>query len=89
MIATLALSPNGQLAAYDLDPLTLANLGMQSSNASLMTVFQNISLTMVWGLVLTVMGYKQWLECGMLKALAIVLAPYAVIMLIGVSFALT
>ncbi len=88
MIVTLSLSPNGQLAAYDLDPLTLANLGLQSNNSSLMTVFQNINLTMMWSLALTVMGYKQWIECSILKALAVVLAPYAVIMLIGVSFAL-
>lgn len=88
MIATILLSPNGQLGAYDLDPLTLANLGMQASNDSLTTVLQTVSLTMIWSLSLTVMGYKQWLDCGIFKALAVVLAPYVVIMLIGTYFAL-
>lgn len=89
MIVTILLSPNGQISATDLDPLTLANLGMQSSNGSLMLVFQSISLTMLWGLSLVVMGYKQWLDCGLIKAVTVVLAPYLVIMLIGAYFALS
>ncbi len=82
IIATIALSPNGQLSAYDLDPLTLANLGMQSGNSSLTTIFNSISLPMLWGMALTVMGYRQWLNCGLMKAMSVVLAPY--LLLIGV-----
>ncbi len=89
MVVTIALSPNGQLSAYDLDPLTLANLGMQSSNDSLMTIFRSLSLTMFWGLALTVMGYRHWLDCSMIKAMAVVLAPYLVIFSIGAFFAFT
>lgn len=89
MVVTLLLSSNGQLGVYELDPLTLANLGMQSSNDALTTIFQTISLTMVWGLALMVMGYRQWLECSTPKAVAVVLAPYLVIFLIGLAVAFT
>jgi Yip1 domain len=89
MVVTILLSSNGQLSAYDLDPLTLANLGMQSSNDSLMTVFRSLSLTMLWGLSLTVMGYRHWLDCSLIKALAIVLAPYLLIFSIGAYVALS
>lgn len=89
MVVTILLSPNGQLGAYELDPLTFANLGMQSSNDSLTTIFQTLNLTMFWSMSLTVMGYKQWMDCGLIKALAVILAPYLLILLVGMYFALT
>lgn len=89
MIATIALSSNGQLSNYDLDPLTLANLGMQSNNDSLTLVFNSLSLPMFWGTVLTVMGYRQWVECSLAKAMATVLAPYLLILGVWAYFALT
>lgn len=89
MIATLLLSPNGQLSSYQLDPLTLANLGMQSSNESLTTLFNMLNLTMLWSLSLTVMGYRQWLDCSLVKAMAVVLAPYLLIVGVWAYFALT
>jgi hypothetical protein len=87
MVATILLSPNGQLSAYALDPLTLANLGMQSSNGSLTTIFNGISLPMIWGIALTVMGYRQWLDCSLVKAMAVVLAPYLLILGVWAYFA--
>ena len=89
MVSTIALSPNGQLGAYDLDPLTLANLGMQSGNSSLTAIFNGISLPMLWGIALTIMGYRQWLDCSLLKAMTVVLAPYFLILGIWAYFALT
>lgn len=89
IIATIALSPNGQLSAYDLDPLTLANLGMQSSNGSVTTIFNSISLPILWGIALTVMGYRQWLDCSLMKAMTVVLAPYLLILGVWAYFALT
>lgn len=89
MVANILLSPNGQLSAYDLDPLTLANLGMQSSNGSLTTIFNSLSLPMFWGIALTVMGYKQWLDVSLGKAMAVVLAPYLVILGVWAYFAFT
>ena len=89
MVSTIALSPNGQLGSYDLDPLTLANLGMQSGNSSLTAIFNGISLPMLWGIALTIMGYRQWLDCSLLKAMTVVLAPYFLILGIWAYFALT
>ena len=89
MAATIAVSPNGQLGAYDLDPLTLANLGMQSGNSSLTAIFNGISLPMLWGIGLTVMGYRQWLDCSLMKAMTVVLAPYLLLMGVWAYFAFT
>ena len=87
MVATILLSPNGQLSTYDLDPLTLSNLGMQSSNGSITTIFNSINLPMLWGMVLTVLGYRQWLDCSLVKAMAVVLAPYLLILGVWAYFA--
>lgn len=88
MAVTIALSPNGQLSQYTLDPLTLANLGMQSSNGLIQTAFNSLSLTMIWSIALVVMAYKQWLQSGLGKALIIVLAPYLIIFSALAYFAL-
>jgi len=85
----ILLSPNGQLSTYDLDPLTLANLGMQSSNGSVTSIFNTISLPMIWGIALTLMGYRQWLDCSLIKAATVVLAPYLLILSVWAYFALT
>lgn len=89
MAVTILLSPNGQLSAYDLNPLTLANLGVQSDNASVMTVLNSLNLTLIWSAVLIVMAYKQWLESSLLKALSVVLAPYMLILGVWAYFAFT
>lgn len=89
MIVNILLNSNGQLSAYDLDPLTLANLGMQSSNGSLTTIFNSLNLTMIWSMTLVVMAYKQWLNSSLVKALAIVLAPYLLILSVWAYFAFT
>lgn len=89
MAVTIFLSPNGQLSAYDLNPLTLANLGMQSSNESVMLVFNSLNLTLLWSLVLIIMAYKQWLESSLLKAIGVVSAPYVLILGIWAYFAFT
>ena len=85
----ILLSPNGQLSAFDLNPLTLANLGMQSSNASVTTILNSLNLTLIWSMVLVVMGYKQWLDSSLVKALTVVLAPYMLILGIWAYFAFT
>ena len=89
IVVTISLSPNGQLSAYDLDPLTLANLGMQSSNGAVQTLMTSLNLTMIWSVTLIVMAYKQCLESSLVKALAIVLAPYLLILGVWAYFALT
>ncbi|MDA1371318.1 MAG: YIP1 family protein [Proteobacteria bacterium] len=89
MAVTVALSPNGQLSAYALDPTTLANLGMQSSNGSVQTIMNALNLTMLWSIALTVLAYRQWLESSWARALGIVLAPYLLILGTWAYFALT
>ncbi|MBT3531561.1 MAG: YIP1 family protein [Gammaproteobacteria bacterium] len=89
MAVNIALSPNGQLSAYDLNPLTLANLGMQSDIGSLTTVMNSLDLTMIWSITLVVMAYKHWLGASISKTLAIVLAPYLLIFGILAYFAVT
>ena len=64
MAVTILLSPNGQLSAYDFDPLTLKNLGMATDNATLLSLFNSISLAMIWSVVIILLGYRQWLECS-------------------------
>ena len=88
MVVTILLSPNGQISALDLNPLTLANLGMRSSSASVQTLLGSLNLTMFWGATLIVMAYRQWLHSGWVKALSIVLAPYALIFGIWAYFVL-
>ncbi|PCJ27976.1 MAG: hypothetical protein COA96_02090 [SAR86 cluster bacterium] len=89
MVVTILLSPNGQLSAYALNPFTLANLGVQSDNASLQTMLNSVNLIMFWSMSLTVMGHRQWLQCSLLKSLTVVLAPYALIFGVWTYIALT
>jgi hypothetical protein len=76
MLATIALSANGQLSAYDLDPLTLRNLGFMSENSSIQTLLATVSLTMLWSIGLVVAGYKNWLAASWLRSILTVTAPY-------------
>lgn len=89
MVVNILLSPNGQLSVYALDPLTLANLGMQSSNGSVQTIMNSLSLTMFWSVTLLIMAYKQCLQSSLSKALTIVLAPYLLILGVWAYFAFT
>lgn len=79
MVVTLLLAPNGQIGQLDLDPTSLRNLGLRPDSASLQQLFGSINLTMVWSLVLTILGYKQWLGMSAFKAALIVGAPYVLI----------
>lgn len=89
MVVTILLSPNGQISAYDLNPLTLANLGMTSDNGSVQTIMNSLNLLMFWSIGLTVMAYKQWVQASWFKTLSIVLGPYLLIFGIWSYFALT
>lgn len=89
MAVTIAMSPNGQISAFDLNPLTLANLGITTANAGMRTMLTTISLTMLWSMTLIVLGYRQWLQASWIKSLGVVLAPYVLIFGISTYFALT
>ncbi len=87
MAVTIILSPNGQLSVYDLDPLALRNLGMLSNNDSIQSLYNSISLSMVWSVVLILLGYRQWLAAGWLRSTTVVLAPYVLIIGVWAYFA--
>ncbi len=88
MAVNIILSPNGQLSVYQLNPLTLSNLGMQFDIGFLTTVMNSLDLTMIWSVTLVVMAYKHWLNSSISKALAIVLTPYLLIFGVLAYFAL-
>jgi len=89
MVVNIILNPNGQLSAYDLNALSLSNLGMESSNLSLNQIFSSLNLTMFWSLTLVIMGYKQWLNSSLIKAVTVVTAPYLLIFGVWAYFVLT
>ena len=89
MAVNIILNPNGQLSIYDLNGLSLSNLGMQTDNGSLNQMFSSLSLAQFWNLALLVAAYQQWLSKGLLKSAAIVIAPYLAIYGIWAYFALT
>lgn len=79
MAVTLMLASNGQISQFDLDPTNLRNLGVRPQNINLQQIFATINLTMIWSLVLTILGYRHWLGMSTLKAAVIVSAPYILI----------
>lgn len=79
MAVTIMLSPTGQLSVYELDPLALRNLGMQSENSSLQALYSAVSLSMLWSIVLIALGHKQWTESSWLRTGAVVFGPYLLI----------
>lgn len=84
---TILLSPNGQLSALDLDPLTLRNLGVSSANTSVQSLTQSLSLSTFWSVGLMVFGYRQWIESSWLRAVITVLSPYLCILGVWAFFA--
>ncbi len=78
IFATILLSPNGQLSAYDLDPFTLRNLGLTTDNEAVQGLLASVSLTMLWSTGLVIAGYKHWLAASWLRSIITVTAPYLV-----------
>ena len=89
MVVNIVLNPNGQLSVYDLNALSLSNLGAQSSNVSIEQILSSLNLTMFWSLALVVLAYRQWLQSGLIKAIVVVTAPYLLIFGVWTYFALT
>ena len=79
MIVTLLLDTNGQLGQYDLDPLTLRNLGLRPQNQSLEQMMGSVNIPMLWSIFLMIQGYKQWLDASTIKAALVVTVPYLLI----------
>lgn len=84
---TILLTPNGQLSSYQLDPLTLYNLGLGSNSASVQALTQSISLTAFWSLGLIAIGHQQWTQASWARSVIIVTSPYLCILGIWGFFA--
>lgn len=87
MFATIILSPNGQISAFDMNPLTLRNLGMEFDNDSLNNLLNSLNLTMLWSIGLLVQGYRQWQGSSLSKALVVIAAPYLLALSVWAFFA--
>ena len=79
MIVNVALHPNGQLSSYDLDPTSLAALGLTLEGTALESIARSVTLTMLWAVGLLTLGFAQWLKIGLGKSAVIITAPYLLI----------
>jgi len=82
------LNPSGQISIYDLNALSLYNLGVQTGNESLNRLMNGINLAMLWSLGLMVLAYRQWLGTTPVRAATVVASPYLLIFGILTYFAL-
>ena len=79
MVVNIALHPNGQLSSYDLDPTSLAALGLSLTGTSFETIAKSVTLTMLWAIGLVTLGFAQWLQISLSKSAAIIATPYILI----------
>lgn len=79
MIVNIALHPSGQLSSYDLDPTSLAALGLTLTGTSFETIAKSVTLTMLWSIGLVTLGFAQWLQISLNKSAAIIATPYILI----------
>ncbi len=89
MAVTILLNPGGQLSNYDLNPFSLYSLGMQTGNPSLDPMLAALNLIQIWSLSLLIMAYRQWVKTALVRAAAIVIAPYLLIFGVWAYLALT
>jgi hypothetical protein len=79
MVVNIALHPNGQLSSYDLDPTSLAALGLTLTGTSFETIAKSVTLTMLWAIGLVTLGFAQWLQISLSKSAAIITTPYLLV----------
>lgn len=83
----ILLTSNNQLSLSQLNPLTLNQIFFQYGMAHPMaSLLDTIGLTLIWGIVLTVIGFQVWAKVSRATALKVVLIPYATIF--GLWFAI-
>lgn len=79
---------NGQLAPEALNPLTLNTLLFQLPAGNAWAgLLNSINLTMIWSIVVAVIGFRVWMKKSTLTSIIVVLAPYVVIYGIWAAFA--
>jgi hypothetical protein len=79
MIANISLHSSGQLSSYDLDPTSLAALGLTLEGTALETIAKSVTLTMLWAVGLLTLGFAQWLRISLGKSAVIITAPYLLV----------
>lgn len=86
----MLLAANGQMPLEALNPLTLNQLLFHyETGHPLAGLLETVSVPMVWGTVLMVIGYRVWTGVSRATALRVVLAPYAVVYGIWLAYALS
>lgn len=79
-MTNILLSENGQLGMYDLNSLSLNNLGFGGGkNVAINTLLDSLSLATFWSLGLLVAAYNTWVKSGYLTATLVVLTPHGLI----------
>jgi hypothetical protein len=75
----------------EINPLSFGNLlSIDRTGASIVQrILLGIDLTAIWGIVLTVLGYQAWTNSSLVKAVAVVLGPLALIVVISTLLTMT
>ncbi|MEJ6525818.1 MAG: YIP1 family protein [OM182 bacterium] len=79
MVVNIALHPSGQLSSYDLDPTSLAALGLTLAGTSFEAIAKSVTLTLLWAVGLLILGFSQWLQISLSKSAAIITTPYLLV----------
>ncbi len=74
-----------------INPLSFGNLlSIDRTGASIMQrILLGIDVTTIWSVVLTVLGYQAWTKSSLVKTVAVVLGPLALIIAISTLLTLT
>jgi Yip1 domain len=76
----IMLTSNGQLTPNQLNPLSLNQLFFHLElNNPWTSLLDSVSVTGLWSMALTVIGFRVWSNKPMAKSIAIVIVPYLVI----------
>lgn len=86
----ILLSPDGQLAMYELNPLSLNYIFFQHETWHPMAgLLDSVSVQIVWSIVLMVIGFQVWGKVALSTAVKVVLIPYATIYGLWLAVALS
>lgn len=86
----ILLAANGQMPLEALNPTTLNQLLFHyEASHPLAGLLETISVPMIWGTVLVVIGYQSWTGVSRATALRVVLTPYVVVYGLWLAYALS
>jgi Yip1 domain len=89
-LVNLSVNDARFMAQDALNPLSFGNLLSidRADKTVLQRVLLGIDVTVIWTLVLSILGYQAFTKSSIVKAAAVVLAPLALIVIIGTLIAL-